>query len=149
MGTKKKGRDLALELYLMDNIENEEIARIVGVSVRTLSNWINEGSWKKQRALRGTTPQELESDLIEIIADCAKKRKEATSASERMQIADEVSKYNKVWDNLKKDSRLSLTAHTQVLSDFTNFCNNNYPALLAQLVKAQKEYITIKAKEYL
>lgn len=149
MAKGKKGRETAQELYISATLSNAEIAELAGVSERTLTKWISDGGWKKQRALRNLTAQDMEADIVEILANAAKSRRESTSAIERAQIADEAVKWNKILENIRKDSRLSLNAHIQVMRDFLDFSNTRYPKLMSQLIEAQKAYVTHKAAEYL
>lgn len=149
MKSKSKAKEIAQELYVDAMLSNEEIAELTKVSARTLTTWIAEGKWKQQRALRATTAQDTEADILEILADCAKRRKESTSATERVAIADEASKWNKILENTRRDNRLSLRSHVQVMKDFLAFTNTRDPKFIGPLTLLQKQYITHKSAEYL
>lgn len=145
---KTRPQDVALELYLEGSMSQAEIADLIGVSERTILNWKTKGQWEKQLALRQQTPQELESDIIEIIAEIVKSRKDEKDPGQRLKLADELSKYNKIWDKLKKDSRLSLTEHITVMKDFIAFAQKHDPKSLKDILKLSKDYITELAPKY-
>lgn len=149
MKDKRRAQETAKSLFLEGKLTAKEIASIVKVAERTISKWVTAGKWKEERAVRNVTPKEMENDVIEIINQLIMQRKSAVDASERMKIADELSKYNKLWENLKKDNKLALSAYITVLDELLSFQSTRHPDFTAKMVNLQREFIDHKASEYL
>lgn len=144
-----KSQHTALELFLTGSFSQKQIAETIGVSERTISTWAAKFQWDEQMALRSQAPQELENDLLQVIAGIVKERKNAEFATDRIRLADELSKYNKTLDSVRKESRLSLTAHCQIMKDLLAFVQVRMPDLMPRLMDMQQQYITTKSQEYL
>lgn len=146
---RSKAKELALELFLSGDYDQKQIADLVRVTERTITSWSTSGDWKKQRALRQTTPAEIESDIIEVIGGVMRDIKKESDPKVRLALADQLSKYNKTWENLKKDSRSSMTVYTTIMKEFIAFVQKENSTALPSLLSLQKEFINSKADDYL
>lgn len=145
----RKSRDLALELHLGTSMTKAEIAAKLGVSARTITSWANKDDWEKKAALHQATPQEVEADLMKILAELNKRYLSEEDANERVRISDQVAKFNKTLENLRKEKRISLTQIISVLKELLAFSEVHTPKFTAHLTELQDKYIRAKSEEYL
>lgn len=142
-------RNLALELYLNTKTTKSDIAAKLGVSTRTITSWALKDKWDEKLSLHQATPQDLELDLIKILSQLNKQYLEEQDPSERVRISDQVAKFNKTLENLRKEKRLSLTQIISVLKDLISYAETTKPKILPELIDLQDQYIRTKSNEYL
>jgi transposase len=146
---KDKSKNVALELYLNTGMTQADIAAKVGVSARTIGTWARKGEWEKKAALRQATPQEVETDLLTILSGLNKKYLAEEDATERVKLSDQVSKFNKALENLRKDKRMSLTQIIGVLKELLSFAEVHMPKITPMLTELEEKYVRTKSEEYL
>lgn len=150
MKNRHKEKEQAKLLFIEGTRTSKEIANLLKVSERTVGKWAAEGKWKEQRALRGVSLQEMEGDLLEIIAGLlADRKKHSDDPQQRVKIADELSKYNKALQTLRRETKLPLAAYINVLEELIAFTGTRKPKFTPELVMTVKEFIDHKATEYI
>lgn len=149
MRDKRNAKETAKQLFLDGKMTSKEIAEIVQVSERTLSKWVSDGKWREDRVNRSVTPKEMEADVIQIISALIEERKNCDDPKRRVSIADEISKYNKLMDTLKKEHRIALHVYVNVLDELLSFSSTRYPKATPSMIEIQKAFLDHKAPEYL
>lgn len=76
-------QDYAKNLYLK-KVKQEEIAIKVGVSVRTIQNWIKKQNWKEQRAAMSVTTHQLIPKLFKRIDEILSEDEFDDKAADRL-----------------------------------------------------------------
>lgn len=81
--TKAQQQDYAKQLYFK-KVEQKEIADKVGVSVRTIQNWVKKGSWKEERAAMAVSTAQLIPKLFARIDEILSEDKFDDKAADRL-----------------------------------------------------------------
>lgn len=79
MATKQSMADkqyLAKILFTREQLDQKVVAKKVGISERTMSNWVNEFAWKKLRSRLLLSKDEQINDMYEELEEISKKIKE-------------------------------------------------------------------------
>jgi transposase len=149
MKDKRKAKETAKQIFLDGKQTSKEIAQLVGVSERTLSKWVTEEKWREDRANRNVTPRELEADVVQIISALIEERKGCDDPKRRVAIADEISKYNKLMETLRKETRIALHVYVNVLDELMGFSSTRFPKQTPSMIEVQRAFLDHKAPEYL
>ena len=67
--TNAQKKEWAKTLYMRENLTQQEIAELVGVSRVTVSNWVRAGKWEEQKAGLTLTRQEQVANLYRQVAE--------------------------------------------------------------------------------
>lgn len=154
---KAQERILAKELYFKFKLQ-KEIARIVGVQEKTISDWIRKYAWKKERDARYNSGKSQISQIKKLIGKLTDQRIEITRKMDEAidkndfqkveelqqsanRLADEVSKYNKTLTNLDKENRISLSVYLDVMESVFNGIQIYNPKIYMSLLDFQDEHV--------
>jgi|GEM_PF-335053 len=155
---KTTERRAAREFYMQFK-EQKEIASLVGVSEKTVTQWVSKYGWKQEREARVNGSKSRIGSIKEVIGKLTDQRlslfdkvKEAENRGDKEEslalskqatsIGDEVSKYNKTLENLDEKNRISLSTYIEVLDDIFNALNRKEPRLYVQTLEFQEEHLT-------
>lgn len=134
---KDKERRIAHEMFVHRNKTGKEIAGMVGVTEKTVGDWVAKGGWKEEKEARATSGtsglenvRRVISNLAERILENAMERKTAVADNDRqlchnldkeaVALADQVSKMNKALENMDKANRINLAVYLDVMDDIFN-----------------------------
>ena len=155
---KTQERQLAKELYLKGKLQ-KEIASLVGVQEKTISGWVERYGWKQERDARMNSEKSRSENLKNLIDSLVDKRLELMKEIDRLKaekadseviteknreavnIADEVSKYNKALENLDRENRLSLSVYLDVMDGIFRALQEYDPKLYMKLLDFQEEHL--------
>lgn len=164
MAGKAEERAAAKHYYVNQHLEQKEIAKRVGVSERTVSEWVNKYAWKAERdAKLNTSKDRLEkikrviSNITEQTIENEENRKVAIEhedlETERecdlraVGLADQISKWNKILENMDKENRISLAKYLEVMEDIFKALQAFDNALYLKTLDFQEEHVqTISMK---
>ena len=155
---KTQERILAKELFFQFKLQSE-IARIVGVQEKTISDWIKKFSWKQERDARFNGSKNQISQIKKLIGILTDERikliteiddskhlgtTDETKALQKRanEIADEVSKYNKTLLTLDKENRISLAVYLDVMESLFKAIQKHSPKLYMELLTFQEEHLS-------
>ncbi|MBN2814970.1 MAG: helix-turn-helix domain-containing protein [Bacteroidales bacterium] len=155
---KERERRLAHILYVEQKKTAKEVAEMVGVSEKTLSDWVTKFNWKTERSARNTSPSQRIANLENIIAGIAEERieltrqlaqVELTAAREeveeiRKQISkldDAVSKWNKTLRDINKEARIPLATYLEVMQTIFDALQAYDPKLYMQTLNFQEHHV--------
>lgn len=155
---KTNERAAAKQLY-MSGKSQKDIAKLVNVQEKTVSNWVTKYGWKQEREARfiGRRTQEenlrtLISDLaekairIESEMELARKRDETDKflqlQTELNRVTDAASKWNKQLEAVSKENRVSLATYIQVMEQIFEAVRIYSPKLYMEMLDFQEEHLT-------
>lgn len=156
---KEVGRKLFVEL----NRNQKEIAADLGVTEKTVSNWVREGNWKNERtALINNSVNRAEKfkAVLEDLADeqliISQKIKNAESSGDfgeasvlrklASSIADQVGKYQKALERLDKNNKVLLSTKLEVIEELFQAMQEYDKKLYMNSLDFQRFYIQLIAK---
>lgn len=70
-------KDLARALFLSSTLNQKQIAEKVGIAEKTMSKWVNDENWEKQKKSLTTSKQEQLAMLYDILAKLNKQAKDS------------------------------------------------------------------------
>lgn len=158
---KLKEKKLAHELFVKQGKQAKEIAKLVDVSEKTLSKWVNDGNWKRERDARKNNAQNYIADLHELIGSLTEQRLELERTKldeldanqreelqqKKIKLADEAAKWNKVLDNAKKEDNISLGIYIQVMEDIFTELSKWDRKLFMATIDFQESYLNQKRND--
>ncbi|MBE9468982.1 MAG: DUF1804 domain-containing protein [Bacteroidetes bacterium] len=129
---KIREKKIARILYVEQHKDAKEISRLINVSEPTLSKWVNELGWKRERNARLNSPAVRIDNIKQIINNLSEERlqlgkelkitqlEEDLEENKRLrtsiaQLDDAVSKWNKTLETINKDSQVTLTTYLAVM----------------------------------
>jgi len=159
MAIKKKNEwRTARSLYIEQGKTAKEIAELLGVTPKTVGNWINDYHWKKERDARMASPANRIENIQNIIGNLSEERleldrkvKEAEKAEDTDEvnrlykrisaIDDAVSKWNKTLTTIDKDSKVSLSTYLYVMDMIFKSMNAFNPKLFMDTINFQEQHV--------
>lgn len=156
---KDRERRTAQILYVDHNLTAKEVAERVGVSEKTIGDWVDKHNWKALRDAKNSSPAKRINNIKQIIStmsdewlsvDREVKKLEATGGDPKViaelrtrikSIDDAVSKWNKTLENIEKDSNVSLSTYLYVMEDVFDSLAQYNRDLYIKLVDFQEHHI--------
>ena len=156
---KDRERRTAQILYVDHNLTAKEVAERVGVSEKTIGDWVDQQNWKALRDAKNSSPAKRINNIKQIIStmsdewlsvDREVKKLEATGGDPKViaelrtrikSIDDAVSKWNKTLENIEKDSNVSLSTYLYVMEDVFDSLAQYNRDLYIKLVDFQEHHI--------
>lgn len=122
----------AEELFVSTDLTQDRIAQIVGVSNKTMGEWVNanDGRWKQLRAANGIKKSSIVgmllmqmNNLLEVI--------NARPEGERFPSSTEADTISKIAGQIERlEKKNNLSGYIQVMDEFMDFLNRRDPALV-------------------
>lgn len=153
---KDSERQQARILYIEHCLTAKEIAARLGVSEKTVGNWVDAGNWKEGRLSKQTSADVLLSKYNELMGHLLERRleferKKVKTDEEKAQhagVLDEMSKLSAMIERLQKDNKVSLRVHIHCLEKFMSALQNIKPKLFSpDLISFQLQYLDLLADE--
>ena len=155
---KEKEKKLARHFYVNEGKTAKEIAEIVGVTEKTLGDWVKKYGWKNERDAVLFSAENRIANIKNIISNCAEEhldlskkvqeaiksgdKEEANRLREQMStISDQVSKWNKSLENLDKSNQISLSIRLTVMKQIFEALRNYDSNLFLKTIEFQEQYI--------
>jgi DNA-binding XRE family transcriptional regulator len=139
-------RELA-RMYYMNGDSQKNIAEKVGVSVQSLSKWVEQGDWAKKRAGQNITRPELVNKLLLTINKLIEQVNESEDPNLITGLGDKLSKLSTTIEKL--DKKASVVDAIEVFMAFgkwlqyrSTYDDEITPELLKAVNKYQDLYIT-------
>ena len=105
---KSQGKDLFIKGFTLTSI-----SEIIGIGVKTLSNWREKFEWEKERELNNIRPSEIKKLILQYVQDIKDGRKPTHKA-------DDLSKISAAFDRLN-DSRKKAVYTMETLDALCSF----------------------------
>lgn len=160
---KNKERQNAYIMFVTDFKTQKEIADIIGVTEKTIGDWVKKGNWKAERDARMNshktqtqTIRDLISDLTEEAQSLIEEIKEAEMEGEkakiielkkqRLCISQEVANYNKALEKIDKDNKFTLSTYIDVQEDIFAALKEYDANLYLKTIDFQRQHIQSKSQ---
>lgn len=158
---KERERRMAKELYMQGKTA-KEVARLVGVTEKTISRWVAKYNWKTLRDAKIYSAKSKVDNIKQILADLAEetvainrqieqetdKEKLLELRKRRNQLADEAAKWNKALEKLDDQNQVSLSTYIAIMEEIFNALKVYNEKLFYQTLDFQEKHLNIKAKQY-
>ena len=158
---KERERRMAKELYMQGKTA-KEVARLVGVTEKTVSRWVAKYNWKTLRDAKIYSAKSKVDNIKQILADLAEetvainrqieretdKEKLIELRKRRNQLADEAAKWNKALEKLDDQNQVSLSTYIAIMEEIFNALKVYDEKLFYQTLDFQEKHLNIKAKQY-
>jgi len=155
---KERERRTAHILYVEQKKTAKEVADLVGVSEKTLSDWVTKFNWKTERDARNTSPTQRIGNIESIIAGLAEERielsrrlHESEKAGNKEEVDeirrniskldDAVSKWNKTLRDINKEARIPLATYLEVMQTIFEALQHYNTKLFMQTLDFQEKHI--------
>ena len=156
---KDRERRTAQILYVDQNLTAKDVAERVGVSEKTVGDWVEKFSWKSLRDAKNNSPAKRIGNIKQIISNLSDEWLEVDREVKRLErdkgnpkemadlrirlkgIDDAVSKWNKTLENIEKDSNVSLSIYLFVMEDIFDSLAHFDRDLYVKLVPFQEHHI--------
>jgi phage terminase Nu1 subunit (DNA packaging protein) len=117
---KVREQKLAEELYIKGKKTNKEIAELVGVSEKTIGEWVEKFKWKERRnALLGSTNNGIQNlkVLVDLYAEklIEMEQSDTPDPKERARLTDALAKANKTLESFEKDNKIPYSVYINVM----------------------------------
>ena len=117
---KDRERKLAEDLYIKQKKNAKECADLVGVSEKTVGDWVEKYKWKDRRnALIGSAENGLLNinKLIDVYAERLIEMESDSEAkdSDKVKLVDAIAKLNKTKDGFEKEHRIPYNTYINVM----------------------------------
>jgi len=162
---KDQEKKLAYEYYVNQKKTAKETAQLVGVTEKTVGNWVDRWSWKQLRNAKINSKEEQLDNIREIIAILSEERihlqrdilseepkenhKELESLRRRaVALSDEISKWNKALENLDRQNRISLSVYIEVMNDIFENLRAYDKTLFAKTLDFQERHLNQVSLKY-
>lgn len=162
---KAKEKEVAKKLYVELGKTQKEIAEDLGVTQKTIGNWVEAGAWKAERsALINNTSNRAEKfkAVLEDLADeqlmISQKIKDAEGRGDFKEaaihrktassIADQVGKYQKALEKLDKEHKISLSVRLECMEHVFNEMQSYDKALYLKCLDYQQYYLQRIAQNF-
>jgi hypothetical protein len=167
---KEREKKLAFEYYVNQKKTAKDTALQVGVTEKTIGEWIRKSNWKKIQEARVNSKEEQLDNIREVISILTNDRiaiqKEIDQINETIlpldekkesimelrkqaaSVSDEISKWNKTLENIDKENRISISVYLEVMEDIFNNLKENEPSLYTQTLDFQERHLQHISTKY-
>lgn len=145
--TQDQKKQYAEMLFLRGDIEQKEIAKIVGVSQVTMSKWVNdeEANWKAKRKSFMVTKQETIRLLYNVCEKLAMRAHNAEDGGDTKD-ADKLIKYTASLKNLETEASIAEIMEVAII--FTKWLQPIDPALALTVTNHFDKFIKDRLKRF-
>jgi predicted transcriptional regulator len=117
---KIREQKLAEDLYIKGKKTAKDIAQLVGVSEKTVGDWVEKFKWKERRnALLGSQKNGLQNinSLIDMYAEnlVAMENDKDARPEQKTKLVDAIAKLNKTKDGFEKEHRIPYNTYINVM----------------------------------
>jgi DNA-binding XRE family transcriptional regulator len=145
--SKSDQSKLAREYFLTTDKTQAEIAKLVGVTAKTLGKWKEDEGWELLKAATNVTPRKTIAGFylqLESLRKSIQDREEGKNFPDSKE-SDIIMKISKSIKMLQKS--LTLTDYINAFEDLTKFALRIDPALAKSFISIINEFIQVKTKE--
>ena len=143
---KNEEKTQARNLFFETDYSQAQIAKITGISEKTMSAWVNEEQWKQLKERVKNTPTEMIDDLYAEIALINNKIK-SRNPDDQTPTLEEAELRKKILTSIKElQSHLSKPNHIEVIINFLQFLAPRFPHLVEDITLAADTYLKGEVK---
>lgn len=117
---KLNAQKIAADLFIKGKKTNKEIAELVGVSPKTITDWDEKFKWKERRNAALSSTNTGIQNLKELVNMYAEKlidieNSDNPDPKERARLTDALAKANKTLESFEKDNKIPYTTYINVM----------------------------------
>ena len=134
---------MAKSLFIKSDLLRKEIAKQVGVTEKTLRDWISKFNWEELKLSQTITREQLYEQELKQLAALNKQIEEQGGVPNKQQ-SDAKAVIRK---NIEVLSHTPLYKYIEAFDDFSNWMIKNHPADLKLLAERSYEFLEDLAKK--
>ncbi len=156
---KNKERITARILYVEQGKTQKEVAKLVGVSEKTVSDWVKKFAWRAARNAKLTNTKsrvvnikqiisgfaesriELQRELSELISSNSNKDRQSEIREEMARIDSGVANWNKTLSQVDKKSRITLGTYIYVMETIFKALHSFDAKVFIKTIPFQEKHI--------
>lgn len=152
---KENEKRTARILYVEQGKSGKELAGLLNVAEKTISNWVSKGHWKKARAIHVTSHENRLENLQVIVHQLADERialqkrlKEKLTDEQKQEIREQLAVMDKSLsekikdiEKTKKDGSISLGTYLSVMKSIFDALQRFNPELYLKTIDFQEFHI--------
>lgn len=156
---KKKEQEVAKKLYVELYKLQKEIAEDLGVTEKTVGDWVKKFNWKQERDARLNNSTNRAENIKKVIAELTESTLETiekiriaeangekdvalAEKKEATRISQEVAMYSKALEKMEKDFKISLSTYLEVMEDIFQSLQNWDKDLYIKTLDFQKSHLS-------
>ena len=161
---KKKEQEVAKKLYVELYKTQKEIAEDLGVTEKTVGDWVKKFNWKQERDARLNNSTNRAENIKKVIAELTDstldtiekikvaefngdKQEVLALKKEATRISQEVAMYSKALEKMEKDFKISLSTYLEVMEDIFQSLQNWDKDLYIKTLDFQKGHLSTIAQK--
>lgn len=161
---KKKEQEVAKKLYVELYKLQKEIAEDLGVTEKTVGDWVKKFNWKQERDARLNNSTNRAENIKKVIAELTESTLETidkiriaeangdniaalSEKKEATRISQEVAMYSKALEKMEKDFKISLSTYLEVMEDIFQSLQNWDKDLYIKTLDFQKSHLSTIAQK--
>ncbi|MCH4824289.1 hypothetical protein ML462_14025 [Gramella lutea] len=159
---KDKERRLAEELYVKQRKTAKECAKLVGVTEKTMGDWVDKYGWKERRAAAMSSLKSGMENINELIniyteraiaierdnVDHLEPDQKKDLVKEKVGLIDAIAKLNKTKENFEKEHRIPYNVYINVTEQIMSAMLEKHPKLRTEVLDFFEEHINQIALKY-
>lgn len=155
---KKKEQEVAKKLYVELYKSQKEIAEDLGVTEKTVGDWVKKFNWKQERDARLNNSTNRAENIKKVIAELTEctldvleeikvaqfngdKAQALLLKKETTRIAQEVGMYQKALEKMEKNFKISLSTYLEVMEDIFQALQNFDKKAYLETLDFQKTHL--------
>jgi hypothetical protein len=144
-------------LYVDQCKSAKEAAAITGISEKTAGEWVKKYGLKSLRDTKLNSPDQMIINIKSLLSQLAEEQIQLQSdptktmdekIARRAQIADEVSKWNKVLEKADRENKVPLADYLKVMELIFDAMRDQMPKCYRELIDWQEKHILEVAVRY-
>ncbi|GIZ09991.1 helix-turn-helix domain-containing protein [Flavobacterium sp. UMI-01] len=155
---KKKEQEVAKKLYVELYKTQKEIAEDLGVTEKTVGDWVKKFNWKQERDARLNNSTNRAENIKKVIAELTDSTLDVLEQikvaefngdkplalalkKETTRIAQEVGMYQKALEKMEKNFKISLSTYLEVMEDIFQALQNFDKKAYLETLDFQKAHL--------
>ena len=152
---KEKERRIARILYVEHNKTAKEVAFDVGVTEKTLGDWVDKFGWKAERNAKLNNAKTQVNNIKSVInalteerLDNSRKLEEETEKDiiselrkDIARIDSAIANWNKTLNTMDKENKISLSTYLHVMERVFNSFQKDEPKLYLKTLQFQEDHV--------
>lgn len=155
---KTKERQVAEKMFIDFHKSQKEIAEELGLTEKTVSNWVNKHAWKQRRdaklnntSTRSENIKKVIGELTECSLENMKRIREAEARNDQAEVLDlkkestrisqEIGMYQKALEKIEKDFKVSLSTYLEVMEEIFQALQSHDKDVYLKTIDFQKTHI--------
>jgi predicted transcriptional regulator len=161
---KRKEQEVAKKLFVELYKSQKEIAEDLGVTEKTVGDWVKKFNWRQERDARLNNSGNRAENIKKVIAELTEstletidkirvaeangdKQEVLALKKEATRISQEVAMYSKALEKMEKDFKISLSTYLEVMEDIFQSLQNWDKDTYIKTLDFQKSHLSTIAQK--